>query len=227
MDAAGKDGAIKHVMSGVNPQGVQVHAFKAPSHEELDHDFLWRIAKALPERGRIGVFNRSHYEDVLVARVHPEFVAKSQISPSLITKDIWKERFQSIRDFERHLARNGVLVLKFFLHISKEEQRKRFLARLEEPAKRWKFEMADVAERKLWGKYMDAYEDTIRHTSRPEAPWYVVPADNKWFARLIVAEAIVEAMENLKLEFPRIEGPALKELQKVRRALLAERPKRK
>ena len=226
MDAAGKDGAVKHVMSGVNPQGVQVHSFKQPSHEERDHDFLWRIAKALPERGRIGIFNRSHYEDVLVARVHPEFVAKSQIPGSLITKDLWKERFQSIRDFERHLARNGVLVLKFFLHVSKEEQRKRFLARLEEPGKRWKFEMADVAERKLWDKYMHAYEDAIRHTSRPDAPWYVVPADNKWFARLIVAEAIVEAMENLKLEFPKIKGSALKELQKVRRALLAEKPKR-
>jgi PPK2 family polyphosphate:nucleotide phosphotransferase len=226
MDAAGKDGAIKHVMSGVNPQGVQVHAFKQPSHEERDHDFLWRIAKALPERGRIGISNRSHYEDVLVARVHPDLVAKSQIPGSLITKDIWKERFNSIRDFERHLARNGVLILKFFLHISKEEQRKRFLARLEEPGKRWKFEMADVAERKLWDKYMDAYEDAIRHTSRPDAPWYVVPADNKWFARLIVAEAIVEAMEGLKLEFPKVEGPALKELQKVRRALLAEKPGR-
>ena len=226
MDAAGKDGAIKHVMSGVNPQGVQVHSFKQPSHEERDHDFLWRIAKALPERGRIGIFNRSHYEDVLVVRVHPEFVEKSQIPGSLITKDIWKERFQSIRDFERHLAHNGVLILKFFLHVSKEEQRKRFLARLEEPGKRWKFEMGDVAERKLWDKYMRAYEDAIRHTSRHDAPWYVVPADNKWFARLIVAEAIVEAMENLKLEFPTIEGPALKELEKVRRALLAEKPKR-
>ena len=223
MDAAGKDGAIKHVMSGVNPQGCQVHAFKQPSREERDHDFLWRMAKALPERGRIGIFNRSHYEDVLVVRVHPEFVTQSQIPDSLITKDIWKERFQSIRDFERHLARNGVLILKFFLHVSKEEQRKRFLARLDEPAKRWKFEMGDVAERKLWNKYMDAYEDAIRHTSRPDAPWYVVPADNKPFARLVIAEAIVEAMESLKLEFPKIDGAALKELEKVRHALLAER----
>jgi PPK2 family polyphosphate:nucleotide phosphotransferase len=227
MDAAGKDGAIKHVMSGVNPQGVQVHAFKQPSHEERDHDFLWRMAKALPERGRIGIFNRSHYEDVLVVRVHPEFVTQSQIPDSLITKDIWKERFQSIRDFERHLARNGVLILKFFLHISKEEQRKRFLARLDEPAKRWKFEMGDVAERKLWNKYMDAYEDAIRHTSRPDAPWYVVPADNKPFARLVIAEAIVEAMENLRLEFPKIEGAALKQLEKVKHALVAEGPKRR
>ena len=226
MDAAGKDGAIKHVMSGVNPQGCQVHSFKQPSAEELDHDFLWRIAKALPERGRIGIFNRSHYEDVLVARVHPEILARQRLPQDLMGKDIWKERFKSIRDFERHLARNGVLVLKFFLHISKEEQHKRFLARLEEPAKRWKFEMNDVAERKLWPKYMDAYEEAIRHTSRPEAPWYVVPADNKWFARLIIAEAIVEAMEHLTLEFPEVEGPALEELEKVRLALLAEKQPR-
>src|SRR5256885_11160728 len=222
MDAAGKDGAIKHVMSGVNPQGCQVHSFKQPSPEELDHDFLWRVAKALPERGRIGIFNRSHYEDVLVARVHAEFVAQSQIPPSLITGDIWKERFKSIRKFERHLARNGVLILKFFLHVSKEEQRKRFLARLDEPAKRWKFEMGDVAERKLWDKYMHAYEDAIRHTSREEARWYVVPADNKWFARLVIAEAMVEAMEGLKLEFPKVQGRVLKELEHVRGALMAE-----
>jgi PPK2 family polyphosphate:nucleotide phosphotransferase len=227
MDAAGKDGAIKHVMSGVNPQGCQVHAFKAPSVEELDHDFLWRIGKALPERGRIGIFNRSHYEDVLVVRVHPEILAGSRLPQALMTKDIWSERFKSIRAFERHLARNGVLILKFFLHISREEQRRRFLARLDEPGKRWKFEMGDVAERKLWDKYMHAYEDAIRHTSRPEAPWYVVPADNKGFARLVIAEAMVEAMENLKLEFPKVEGPALKELQKVRRALLAEKPGRR
>jgi PPK2 family polyphosphate:nucleotide phosphotransferase len=223
MDAAGKDGAIKHVMSGVNPQGCQVHAFKAPSGEELDHDFLWRIAKALPERGRIGIFNRSHYEEVLVARVHPDILARQRLPKALLSKDIWEERFKSIREFERHLARNGTLVLKFFLHISKEEQRKRFLARLEEPAKRWKFQMEDVAERKLWDKYMRAYEEAIRATSRPEAPWYVVPANNKPFARLVIAEAIVEAMEGLKLEFPKIEGAALKELDKVRRALLAER----
>ena len=225
MDAAGKDGAIKHVMSGVNPQGCQVHAFKAPSSEELDHDFLWRIAKALPERGRIGIFNRSHYEEVLVVRVHPEFLAGQRLPR--VPKDIWQERFKSIREFERHLARNGVLILKFFLHISREEQRERFLARLEDPAKRWKFEMGDVAERKLWDKYMHAYEDAIRHTSRPEAPWYVVPANNKPFARLVIAEAIVEAMEGLKLEFPKVEGAALKELEKVGRALLAEMPKKK
>jgi PPK2 family polyphosphate:nucleotide phosphotransferase len=227
MDAAGKDGAIKHVMSGVNPQGCQVHAFKAPSAEELDHDFLWRIGKALPERGRIGIFNRSHYEEVLVARVHAEILARQRLPRQVLTKDIWQERFKSIRNFESHLARNGTLVLKFFLHISKEEQRKRFLARLEEPGKRWKFEMADVAERKLWDKYMQAYEDTIRHTSRPEAPWYVVPADNKSFARLIIAEAMVEAMEGLNLAFPKVAGPALKELEKVRRALLAEPKQRR
>jgi PPK2 family polyphosphate:nucleotide phosphotransferase len=222
MDAAGKDGAIKHVMSGVNPQGCQVHAFKAPSAEEVDHDFLWRIAKALPERGRIGIFNRSHYEEVLVARVHPEILARQRLPEALVGKDIWDERFKSIREFERHLARNGTLVLKFFLNVSKEEQRKRFLGRLEEPAKRWKFDMNDVAERKLWDKYMHAYEDAIRHTSRPEAPWYVVPADNKGFARLIIAEAMVEAMERLDLAFPEVEGAALKELEKVRHALLAE-----
>ena len=227
MDAAGKDGAIKHVMSGVNPQGCQVHAFKVPSAEELDHDFLWRIAKALPERGRIGIFNRSHYEDVLVARVHPEVLARQRLPARLMSKDIWDDRFKSIREFERHLARNGTLVLKFFLHVSREEQRRRFLARLDEPGKRWKFEMADVAERKLWDKYMHAYEETIRHTSRPEAPWYVVPADNKGFARLVIAEAMVEAMEGLRLEFPRIEGEALKELEKVRGALLAEAPTKK
>jgi PPK2 family polyphosphate:nucleotide phosphotransferase len=224
MDAAGKDGAIKHVMSGVNPQGVQVHAFKAPSQEELDHDFLWRIAKALPERGRIGIFNRSHYEEVLVVRAHPEFLARQRL-PAAATKDIWDARFKSIREFERHLARNGVLILKFFLHVSKEEQRQRFLARLEEPAKRWKFAMGDVAERKLWDKYQHAYQEAIRATSRPEAPWYVVPADKKWFARLVIAEAIVEAMEGLKLEFPKVDGSALKELERVRGALIAEAPR--
>ena len=227
MDAAGKDGAIKHVMSGVNPQGCQVHSFKAPSHEELDHDFLWRIAKALPERGRIGIFNRSHYEEVLVVRVHPEYLERQRLPKALVGKDLWDHRFKSIRRFERHLARNGVLILKFFLHVSKEEQRQRFLARLEEPAKRWKFEMGDVAERKLWDKYMHAYEEAIRHTSTDEAPWYVVPADNKWFARLVIAEAMVDAMEGLDLEFPKVEGTALKELERVRGALMAEAPKKR
>ena len=223
----GKDSAIKHVMSGVNPQGCQVHAFKAPTAEELDHDFLWRVAKALPERGRIGIFNRSHYEDVLVVRVHPEILARQRLPKQLTSKDIWDGRFKSIRNFEQHLARNGVLILKFFLHVSKEEQRKRFLARLDEPAKRWKFDMNDVAERKLWDKYMDAYENAIRQTSRPEAPWYVVPADRKPFGRLLIAEAIVEAMENLNLEYPKVDGAALKELNKVRRTLEAQARKRR
>ena len=227
MDAAGKDGAIKHVMSGVNPHGVQVHSFKAPSHEELDHDFLWRIAKALPERGRIGIFNRSHYEEVLVVRVHPEYLERQRLPKRLVGKDIWDDRFKSIRTFERHLARNGVLILKFFLYVSKEEQRQRFLERLQEPAKRWKFEMGDVAERKLWDRYMHAYEEAIRHSSREEAPWYVVPADNKWFARLVIAEAMVDAMEKLNLEFPKVEGSALKEMERVRGALMAEAPKKR
>ncbi len=223
MDAAGKDGAIKHVMSGVNPQGCQVHAFKAPSAEELDHDFLWRVAKALPERGRIGIFNRSHYEEVLVVRVHPEFLARQHLPRELVGKNIWQHRFKDIRAFERYLARNGVLILKFFLHVSKREQRRRFLERLDDPAKRWKFHMDDVAERKLWDKYMAAYEDAIRHTSRSEAPWYVVPADNKWLTRLVVSAALAEAMEGLHLEFPMIEDPALAEMLKVRKALTAER----
>jgi PPK2 family polyphosphate:nucleotide phosphotransferase len=218
MDAAGKDGAIKHVMSGINPQGCQVHAFKAPSAEELDHDFLWRVAKVVPERGRIGIFNRSHYEEVLVVRVHPEFLEKQRL-PKVAAEDIWDRRFKSIRAFERHLAHNGTRVLKFFLHVSKDEQRKRLLARLDEPAKRWKFSMDDVAERKLWDKYMHAYEEAIRHTGRPEAPWYVVPADNKWFARLVIAAAMVQALEDIDPQYPKVEGAALKELGKVRKAL--------
>jgi PPK2 family polyphosphate:nucleotide phosphotransferase len=232
MDAAGKDGVIKHVMSGVNPQGCEVHPFKAPNAEELDHDFLWRVAMRLPQRGRIGIFNRSHYEEVLVVRVHPEMLAQQKLPPSLTLprkrgregrgQDIWKQRFKDIRGFERHLARNGVAVVKFFLHISKEEQRQRLLARVDEPAKRWKFSMTDIAERKLWDKYMDAYEDAIRATSREEAPWYVVPADRKWFARLVVAAAMIEALETLDLEYPKVEGKALEELQQVRAALVAE-----
>ena len=221
MDAAGKDGAIKHVMSGVNPQGCQVHAFKAPSAEELDHDFLWRVAKVVPERGRIGIFNRSHYEEVLVVRVHPELLDKQHL-PKVATKDIWDQRFKSIRAFERHLAHNGTRVLKFFLHVSKDEQRKRFLARLDEPAKRWKFSMGDIAERKLWDKYMHAYEEAIRNTSRPDAPWYVVPADNKWFARIVIAAAMVETLESLDPQYPKVEGAVLKELASVRKALEAE-----
>jgi PPK2 family polyphosphate:nucleotide phosphotransferase len=222
MDAAGKDGVIKHVMSGVNPQGCQVHSFKAPSSEELDHDFLWRIARALPERGRIGIFNRSHYEEVLVVRVHRELLEKQKLPPRLVTDEIWQERFDDIREFERHLARNGTVILKFFLHVSKEEQRKRFLDRIEEPAKRWKFNMRDVEERQLWDKYLDAYEETIRNTSTPEAPWHVIPADRKWFTRLAVARTIVERLEFLDLKFPKIDGAALEELKKAREALLAE-----
>jgi PPK2 family polyphosphate:nucleotide phosphotransferase len=222
MDAAGKDGVIKQVMSGINPQGCEVHPFKAPSAEELEHDFLWRAATHLPERGHIGIFNRSHYEEVLVVRVHPDMLARQKLPEVLVTKDIWKERFKDIRDFERHLARNGVAVLKFFLHLSKEEQRRRLLARLDEPAKRWKFSMDDIAERKRWDKYMDAYEDMIRATSRPEAPWHVVPANHKWFARLVVAGAMIEALEGLNPEYPKIEGAALEELQKVRKALVSE-----
>jgi PPK2 family polyphosphate:nucleotide phosphotransferase len=223
MDAAGKDGVIKHVMTGLNPQGCVVHSFKAPSPDELDHDFLWRAAQYLPPRGDIGIFNRSHYEEVLVVRVHPEMLERQRIPKELIGKDIWKERHKSIRAFERHLARSGTIILKFFLHVSKEEQRHRFLARLEEPAKRWKFSMGDVAERKLWNKYMAAYEDMIRATSRPNAPWYVVPANNKPFARLVVAKAMIEALEKLDLKFPKVDPAALKEMEKVRKALLAEK----
>jgi len=221
MDAAGKDSAIEHVMSGLNPQGVEVHPFKAPSDEELDHDFLWRIGKRLPPRGRIGIFNRSHYEEVLVVRVHPEFLMRQKLPPA--DGDLWQNRFESIRNFESHLARNGTLVLKFFLNVSRKEQRQRFLDRIEEPGKRWKFSMGDVAERKLWPKYMAAYEDMIRATSLPQAPWYVVPADNKWFTRLVVIDAVVGALESLKLEFPKVEGQALADLQKARKALLAEK----
>jgi PPK2 family polyphosphate:nucleotide phosphotransferase len=222
MDAAGKDGLVKHVMSGLNPQGVSVSSFKQPSQEELDHDFLWRVTQRLPERGRIGIFNRSHYEEVLIARVHPELLERQKLPQELIGKNVWKHRFDDIRAFEQHLARNGTLVLKFFLNVSLEEQRKRFLERIEEPDKRWKFSMGDVTERKLWPKYMDAYEDAIRETSRDYAPWHVVPADNKWFTRLVVASAIAEAMENLELEYPKVEGKALKELQGVRKALEKE-----
>lgn len=222
MDAAGKDSLIKHVMSGLNPQGVEVTSFKQPSAEELDHDFLWRIAKRVPERGRIGIFNRSHYEEVLAVRVHPELLAKQRLPAELDSKKVWKHRFDDIRAFEQHLARNGTVVLKFFLNISREEQRKQFLERIEDPAKRWKFSMGDVAERKLWPKYMAAYEEAIRETSRDEAPWYVVPADNKWFTRLVVAAVLVDALDRLKLEYPKVEGAALKELQAVRKILAAD-----
>jgi PPK2 family polyphosphate:nucleotide phosphotransferase len=223
MDAAGKDSVIKHVMAGLNPQGVEVHPFKQPSAEELDHNFLWRAARHLPERGRIGIFNRSYYEEVLIVRVHPELLEAQKLPASLKGKDIWQKRFEDIRAFEHHLARNGTLVLKFFLHVSKEEQRKRFLDRIDEPAKRWKFSMADVNERKLWNKYQDAYEDMIRHTSGPDAPWYVVPADHKWFTRMVIAGVLVRELQALDLDFPRIKGKALKDLHKARKALKAER----
>ena len=224
MDAAGKDSVIKHVMVGLNPQGVEVHSFKQPSTEELNHNFLWRAARHLPERGRIGIFNRSYYEEVLVVRVHPELLEREQLRASLEGKDLWQQRFDDICAFERHLARNGTLILKFFLHVSKEEQRKRFLDRIDEPAKRWKFSMGDIAERKLWDKYQHAYEDMIRQTSRPGAPWFVVPADHKWFTRLVVAGALVQELEALGLDFPKVEGQALKELQEVGKALKAEKP---
>jgi PPK2 family polyphosphate:nucleotide phosphotransferase len=222
MDTSGKDGVIKHVMNGINPQGCEVHPFRAPSSDELDHDFLWRAAIRLPARGDINIFNRSYYEDVLVVRVHPEMLERQKLPRSLVGKHIWQQRFEDICAFERHLERSGTVVLKFFLHISKEEQRQRLLARLDEPAKRWKFAMGDIAERALWDKYMAAYEDMVRETSRPEAPWYVVPADHKWFARLVVARAMIETLEQLDLQFPKVEGAALKELQKVRTALEAE-----
>ena len=223
MDAAGKDSLIKHVMTGVNPQGVEVHSFKQPSIEELDHDFLWRIAQRAPERGRIGIFNRSHYEEVLVVRVHPEYLKAQRLPNPANGKDIWHQRFDDIRGFEKHLARNGTLILKFFLNVSRAEQRKRFLDRIDEPAKRWKFSMGDVKERALWPQYMEAYEDMIRETSTTEAPWYVIPADHKWFSRLVVSAAIVDAIENLKLEFPKVEGAALAELEKAKAALKAEK----
>jgi PPK2 family polyphosphate:nucleotide phosphotransferase len=223
MDAAGKDGAIKHVMSGVNPQGCQVYSFKAPTSEDLDHDYLWRCIKCLPERGRIGIFNRSYYEETLVVRVHREFLEKQKLPPELITKDIWKERFQDIRAFERYLARNGVLVRKFFLHVSNKEQKKRFLERIEEPEKNWKFSANDAKEREYWDDYMKAYEDMIRNTATKQAPWYVIPADNKWFTRVVVAAAAIEALSSLDLHYPKVSDAKLKELAVAKRALVAGR----
>jgi len=212
MDAAGKDGAIKHVMSGINPQGCQVYSFKAPSSEDLDHDYLWRCAKCLPNRGHIGIFNRSYYEETLVVRVHPEFLAKQKLPPELVGKNIWKERFEDIRHFEQYLGHNGVVVRKFFLHLSKKEQKRRFLDRLETPEKHWKFSAADMNERGYWKEYMDAYEDMIQHTATPEAPWYVVPADNKWFTRVVVAAAVIETLASLNLAYPEVSDSKLKEL---------------
>jgi len=222
MDAAGKDGAIKHVMSGVNPQGCLVSSFKAPSSEELNHDYLWRCLKCLPERGRIGIFNRSYYEEVLVVRVHPEYLKKQKLPPGLVTKDIWKERYEDICNVEQYLTRNGIVIRKFFLHVSKKEQKKRFLERLENPDKNWKFSSADAREREFWGDYMEAYEDMIRHTATEEAPWYVVPADNKWFTRVVVAAAVVHTLDSLDLEFPKVDEAKRKELQAARAVLLRE-----
>jgi PPK2 family polyphosphate:nucleotide phosphotransferase len=219
MDAAGKDSAIKSVFDGVNPQGCQVSSFKQPSTRELDHDFMWRSAVALPERGHIGIFNRSYYEECLVVRVHPEILAKEKLPPKLVTKNIWRERFEDISAFERYLARNGTIVLKFFLNVSKEEQRERFLDRLDQPAKNWKFSMADVSERALWNKYQAAYQEMVRHTSSHVAPWYVVPADHKWFARVVIGSAIVSALDGLDLKFPKVDAASLEEFKQVRKAL--------
>lgn len=219
MDAAGKDGAIKHVMSGINPQGCQVYSFKAPTTEELDHDYMWRCIKCLPERGRIGIFNRSYYEETLVVRVHQEILNKQKLPPKFITKHIWKERFQDIRNFEKYLTRNGIVIRKFFLHVSKEEQKKRFLDRIDNPDKNWKFSSADVQERGYWNDYMKAYEDMIQNTASKNSPWYVVPADNKWFTRLIVAAAIIETLASLDLKYPEVGEDKLKELAEARKLL--------
>ena len=219
MDAAGKDGAIKHVMSGLNPQGCQVYSFKAPTSEDLDHDYLWRCMKCLPERGRIGVFNRSYYEETLVVRVHEELLRKQKLPEELITKKIWEERFEDIRNFERYLARNGTVILKFFLNVSKKEQKKRFLARLDLPEKNWKFSSADAQERGFWDDYMEAYEDMIQNTATKYAPWYVVPADNKWFTRIAVAAAIIDTLDGLGLRYPIVSDAQRKSLAAARRLL--------
>jgi len=222
MDAAGKDGTIGHVMSGVNPQGCQVFSFKQPSMEELDHDFLWRCQKCLPERGRIGIFNRSYYEEVLVVRAHPELLGRQKLPPEAVTKGIWKERLDDIAGFERYLARQGTTVLKFFLHVSRKEQKRRFLERLDQPEKNWKFSPADIGEREYWDDYMAAYEDAIRRTASREAPWYVVPADNKWYTRLVVVAAIVEALWKLDLAYPGIDAARRKEIAAARSSLMRE-----
>jgi len=223
MDAAGKDSTIEHVMSGVNPQACQVYSFKAPSVEELNHDFLWRTTRCLPERGRIGIFNRSYYEEVLVVRVHQELLANERLAPALLTQKIWDERFEDINAFERHLSRNGIVLCKFFLHLSRKEQKERFLSRLDEPEKNWKFSLADVQERQHWDTYMRAYEEMIQSTSTKRAPWYVVPADHKWFTRLVVAEAITDALEELDLAFPKVDAVRRKELGAARETLKREK----
>jgi PPK2 family polyphosphate:nucleotide phosphotransferase len=223
MDAAGKDGIIKHVMTGVNPQGCQVYSFKAPSEPELQHDFLWRTTRSLPERGHIGIFNRSYYEEVLVVRVHPEILKSQKTPPSLVGKKIWEERFEDIRCFERHMARSGTAIRKFFLHVSKKEQKNRFLARLEEPEKNWKFSAADIRERQCWDDYQTAYEDMIRNTATEEAPWYVVPADNKWFTRLVVSTVLVDTLESLDLAYPKVDEAKRKELAAARKILISKK----
>ena len=223
MDAAGKDGIIKHVMSGINPQGCQVYSFKAPSELELQHDFLWRTTRDLPERGHIGIFNRSYYEEVLVVRVHPEILKSQRTPPSLVGKNIWDERFEDIRSFERHMARSGTVIRKFFLHVSKKEQKRRFLARLEQPEKNWKFSAADIHERKYWDDYQKAYEEMIENTATEHAPWYVVPADNKWFTRLVVSTVVVQTLESLNLAYPKVDEAKRKELEAAKKILLAKK----
>lgn len=223
MDGAGKDSAIKHVMSGLNPQGTQVSSFKTPSHEELDHDYMWRSVRALPERGRIGIFNRSYYEEVLVVRVHPTILAGQKIPSTLVTRRIWQERYDDIVAFERYLARNGTLIRKFFLHLSRDEQRRRMLERLDEPSKNWKFSLGDLKERERWGEYMNAYEDALAATSTDEAPWYVVPADRKWFTRVLIADLVVEALESLDLDFPKVTDAQKRDLAEARTLLDKER----
>ncbi len=219
MDAAGKDGAIKHVLSGINPQGCQVYSFKAPTVEDLDHDFMWRCTRCLPERGRIGIFNRSYYEETLVVRVHPEFLEAQRLPKECQSKNLWQERFEDIRNFEKYITRQGIVVLKFFLHVSKKEQRKRLLERLEDPDKNWKFSKADLNERAHWNDYMSAYEDMIRNTATKRAPWYVVPADNKWYTRLVVGAAIHDALTDLNLKFPEVDAKKKQELKEVKDAL--------
>jgi PPK2 family polyphosphate:nucleotide phosphotransferase len=223
MDAAGKDGIIKHVMSGINPQGCQVYSFKQPSEVELQHDFLWRTTRDMPERGHIGIFNRSYYEEVLVVRVHPEILKSQKTPPSLVGKKVWDERFEDIRCFERHMARSGTVIRKFFLHVSKKEQKRRFLARLDEPQKNWKFSAADIHERKYWDDYQKAYEEMIGNTSTEHAPWYVVPADNKWFTRLVVSTVLIETLESLRLAYPKVDEAKLKELEAAKKILISKK----
>ena len=223
MDAAGKDGAIKHVMSGINPQGCDVHAFKTPTNEELDHDFMWRAHKVMPSRGKIGIFNRSYYEEVLVVRVHPPLLKAEKLPDELITKHVWEDRYEDINAFEKFLARNGTIIRKFFLHVSKEEQKKRFLERLEDSKKNWKFSMDDIKERKFWDDYQEAYEEMVQNTATKRAPWYVIPADNKWYGRLVIASAIIDVLNGLDLKFPDVDKEKKKELDAIQQALLKEK----